>query len=99
MEDHARSLPRWPHHRLFDADTRIADRQHDAVRLQMRPECSPCLGLLEGQERWSSFDDVHPAAKASKRLSELDADRAPAQYRERDRQLRRNRRLAVGPEL
>src|SRR5439155_24635465 len=75
------------------------DRQHDAVRLQVGPQRSARLRLLEAQERWSGFDDVHSAAKAGKGLSELDADGAPAEDRERHWQLPRNRSLAVGPEI
>src|SRR4030095_4035546 len=53
----------------------------------------------ESKERWSGFDDVHSAAEAAKGLSELDADGASAEDRERHWQLRRNRCLAIGPEV
>src|SRR6185436_8383959 len=99
MNDHARPLARWSHHRLLDADTRIADRQHDAVPLEVRPERSARFRLLEAEERWSGFDDVHSAAEAGKGLSELDAYRASAEDRERYGQLPRNRCLSVGPEV
>ena len=99
MDDHARTLARWPHHWLFDGDTRVPDRQHDAVRLQVWPQRRARLGLLEAKEHGAGFDDVHSAAKTRKGLSKLDADGASAEDRERHRQIPRNRCLAVGPEV
>src|SRR3954469_17048009 len=99
MDDHGRSLARRPHHWLFDGDTWIADRQHDSVGLQVRPQRRAGLRLLEAEERRSGFDDVHSAAEAGKGLAELDADRAAAQDRERHWQLGWNRGLSVGPEV
>src|SRR6266404_9540938 len=65
----------------------------------MWPQRSSRLWLLEAKERWSGFDHGDPGAEAREGLSELDADGAAAEDRQRRRQLSRNRRLAVGPEL
>src|SRR5688572_4325822 len=99
MNHHARTLARWSHHWLFDGDTWIPDRQHDAVSLEVRAQRRTRLRLLEAKERWSGLDDVHSAAKTGECLSELDADGAPAKHGEGHWQLSRNRRLPVGPEF
>jgi hypothetical protein len=44
---------------LLDGDTWVADRQRDAVRFQVRPQCGAGLRFLEAEERWSSFDHRH----------------------------------------
>ena len=84
---------------LFDGDAWVPDYQRDAVRLQVRPQRCAGLGFLEAKERRSRLDHGHSGAEAREGLSELDADGAPAEDRQRGRQLLRNRRLAVGPEL
>src|SRR5918996_5449608 len=99
MRYDGRTLARGAHHRLFDGDTWIPDHQHDAVRLQVRPERGPGLWFLEAKERRSGFDHAHLGAEACERLPELDAYGAPAEDRQRSRQLLRNRRLAIGPEI
>src|SRR2546423_9450177 len=99
MDDHARTLARWPHHRLFDGDTWIADREHDAVPLEMRPERRACLRLLESEKRRPGLDQGDLATEARERLAEFDADGASAEDRQRHRQFLRNRPLTVGPEI
>src|SRR5688572_1943225 len=99
MDDHARTLVRSSPHGLFDGDTWIANRQHDAVRLQVRSQGRARLRLFVTQERWSGFDDVHSGAETGKGLPKLDADGAAAEDRQRYWQRRRNRSLAAGPEV
>src|ERR1700681_2471601 len=76
MDDDGRTLARGSHEWLFDSDTWVSDRQHHAVRLQMWPQRSSRLGLLEAKERQSGFDHGDPGAKAREGLSELDDDGA-----------------------
>src|SRR5688500_3824911 len=99
MDDHARTLVRSSPHGLFDGDTWIANRQHDAVRLQVRSQGRARLRLFVTQERWSGFDDVHSGAETGKGLPKLDADGAAAEDRQGYWQLRRNRGVAAGPEI
>ena len=73
---------------LFDGDTWVPDHQRDAVRLQVRPERGSGLRFLEAKERRSGFDHGHPGAEAGEGLPQLDADGAPAEDRQRGRQLR-----------
>jgi hypothetical protein len=83
----------------FYGDTWVADHQRDAIRLEVRPERGSGLWFLEAKEGRPGFDHRHLGAKACEGLPELDANHARSEDRQRGRQLSRNRRLAVGPEL
>ena len=99
VDDDGRAWARWLRGLLFDVDTGVPDHQRDAVRLEVWPERGSGLRFLEAKERRSGFDHGHLGAEAREGLPQLDTDGAPAQDRQRGRQLPRNRRLAVGPEL
>jgi len=90
---------RWPIGLFFHGDTRVPDRQRDAVRFQVRPERGSSLWILETKEPRSGFDHDHLRTEACECLPQLYANSAPAEDCERCRQLPRNRRLAIGPEI
>ena len=98
VEDDRRARRR-PTGRVLDGDAGVADHQRDAIRLQMRPQRRASLRFLVAEERRSRLDHGHPGAEACEGLPELDADGAAAEDRQGGRQLPRNRRLAIGPEL
>ena len=98
-DDDGRALVRWSGGLLFDADTWIADHQRDAIRRQVWTERGSCLRFLEPEECRSRLDYRDLGAEAREGLAQLDADGAAAEDRQRRRQLPRNGRLAVGPEL
>ena len=99
VEDDRRAAGRWLRELPFDGDTWVTDHQRDAVRLQMWPERGSGLWLLEAKERRSGFDQGHLGAEACEGLPQLHANGARAEYRQRRRQLTRNRCLAIGPEV
>ena len=99
VDDDGGALARGSHEWLFDGDTGVSDHQHHAVRLQMWPERDSRLWFLEAKKPRSGFDHGDPATETRERLPQLDANGAAAEDRQRHRQLPRDRRLAVGPEL
>ena len=84
---------------LFDGDTGVPDHQRDAIRLQVRPQRCSGLRFLEAKERRCGFDHSHFGAETCEGLPHLESNGAPAEDGQRGRQLTRDRRLAVGPEL
>src|SRR3954453_13397912 len=98
-DDDSGGLARWLRGLPFNRDAGVPDHERDAIRLQVWPERGAGLWFFEPQERGSSLDHGHFRAETRERLPELHADRPPAEDRKRCRQLTRNRRLPVGPEV
>ena len=70
----------------------------DILALEYVFEQSTCLGLFEGQQSGSRFNDGHLDPEASKGLAHLDGDRAAADDYEGVRQLFHFDRFPVRPE-